>query len=402
MKRSWTLKSISDVFELVRTFTVNLTIVFVGLALLTIVSRQLLNRSVVIEPINVPASIAQKGYTSEIISQWIVDEINNIQDIATTQKKRSELVPDWERLDIEMPGADLSVQTIGRILREGLGILEKKITGEVIQLEHGYRMRLRFMLIDDNSYAVLTDDDVDQLIKKGALQSIKTIEPFTLASYYYAMAHPGGPEGTDDKERTEALEKMNETIDLCLKNKRSDDDPWAHNLRGVALARLNKHKQAIQSYELAIAADPNFVLPVWNWGTSLLALNRYGDALDKYREAISKDPELDPELPSKVLVGWGRELAGEGQVDKAIDLFKEALKREPLQADAYFEWGQALYDLASQSDSKSTAESLYRQAIEKYGESTKIVPDNDRARKKLSRASKALEDLLLTNDVSID
>jgi len=388
---SWNLKRISEVLLQVRSFVVTLTVFAVVVALTAIVVRQLLSRSFVVDPIKAPASLAQRGYTPEVIAQWIVDEMHNIQTLATTQMTRSVLIPDWDRLNVEMPGSGLSVQTIGSILREGLGIVEQRISGEIAQFEDGYRMRLRLTLDNGDRHAIEVEGDVDQLLEEGAREAIKAIKPFMLASYYYAIASNAELGGVDGEEKAAFIEKMDEMIAVCLENSSREDDSWAHNLRGIALAKQEEHDQAIESYKHAIAADPHFALAEWNWGNSLQEMGRFGEAIRKYRNALGKNRKLDTELPSLMLVDGGNELVGQLKVDKAIDAFQEALRWNPRQAEAYLAWGDVLEYLASTSDSVNKTDT-YRQAIEKYRRATEIRPDHVIAHYRWSQALKAIKD----------
>ena len=62
--------------------------------------------------------------------------------------------------------------------------------------------------------------------------------------------------------------------------------------RGLALAGMGRHEEAIASYGEAIAADPGYALAYLNRGIALARLGRHEEALASHDEAIGRDPSL--------------------------------------------------------------------------------------------------------------
>ena len=124
------LESTTKFLTQTRSMVVSAAVLATVVALATIVVRQLSNDAVVVQPIAVPASLVDEGFTPEVASQWIVDRMLTIQSEAKTRKARRDLLPDASRLDFEMPGSGVSVKAMGTIIRRSLGISEATLSGE--------------------------------------------------------------------------------------------------------------------------------------------------------------------------------------------------------------------------------------------------------------------------------
>ena len=91
--------------------------------------------------------MADKGFTSEVTAQWILDQIIDMQNIAVTLKDSQILTQESQQFDMDIPGSGLSVQTIGQVLSQSLGIEQRKISGEIVETPKGYSMRFEFQEI---------------------------------------------------------------------------------------------------------------------------------------------------------------------------------------------------------------------------------------------------------------
>jgi tetratricopeptide (TPR) repeat protein len=72
------------------------------------------------------------------------------------------------------------------------------------------------------------------------------------------------------------------------------------------------------------------------------------------------------------LIERGNELYNSGNFEEAIKCYAEAAKIQPDDAVAFYNWGNALYNLAKIKQD----ESLFKESYEKYAKAAKIQPDN--------------------------
>ena len=64
----------------------------------------------------------------------------------------------------------------------------------------------------------------------------------------------------------------------------------AWNNKGLALDKLGRYQEAVDSYEKALKIDPGYVKAWNNKGLALDKLGRYQEAVDSYERALSIDP----------------------------------------------------------------------------------------------------------------
>ncbi len=314
-KRHLTLEEMTDLIKVVRAFFISALVFLVVIALATIIVRQLTSSSIVIEPIKVPNSLVERGYTEEVVAQWIVDEMLTIQRVAKTTRSRRDLIPDSDLIDVEMPGSGLSIRTIGHIARQSLGISQIKISGEIVEENKHYLLRMRFndgMLVEEGEL----DNRMRELVRGGAQGAIKMIDPFMLASYFHT------------KGDGQAMVQM---IEHCLSDTNSENDAWAYNLHGIWHASRKNWDAAIEQYKNAVSADKKFALAYHNWGNALSKQGDYSKATERYSQALALDSKLDSARSnwSLTLMNWGDGLNRQREHEKALEKYEHSAKLAP-------------------------------------------------------------------------
>jgi len=367
--RTQRLKCTSEILSLLRSLVLSIFFFLTAIALSVIIVRQLTTNSVVVEPISVPDTLAKQGYTPKIFGQRIVDEIFKIQREATTIKERRGLMPEWSQLDFEMPGAGLSIKAIGRIIKESLGIPGTRISGEVVMENQEFRLRLR---VNGGRHTAevppLPAEKLGDMVHRGAQETVKTIDPFLLASYFHAINNQAA---------------MMEMIKYCLANDLVQDDPWANNLWGIHLADKDDTIGAIKKYRAAVKIDPEFALAYHNWGNALEKQGKYKAAIEKYRQSIDLDPDFTLAYINWgiALSEWGIQYSQQRKYKEAIEKFEAAVQKNPRHAPAYTYWGKIYYQ-----------EKKYKEAIEKYRKAVEIDPTSAQTYFYLGNAFEKLDD----------
>lgn len=326
-------------FSDLRSLITNLVTLFVVVALVITVAREVPRNAMIIDPIEAPDALVGEGYKPPVVSQRVMDEMLAIRRAATTLKEGRDVSPEWQQIDIDVPGTGLSVKTILRIVRGLLGFPETRIGGEIVRDGELFRLRLRIAGIG----AVAEPegrpaDAIDELINLGARELMRAVDPYILASYLA------------DIDPAAALE----TIKYCLVNDPPDDDAWAYNLWGLLLVEAESFDEAAEKYALAIEKAPDLALPVNNWGATLYRLKDYEGAIAKYQAAL----EVDPQFIS-AYNNWGLALAALEDFAAAIEIYRRAIALDPEHPAAYVNWASEL----ARSDEAETAEEKFRQAI---------------------------------------
>ena len=91
------------------------------------------------------------------------------------------------------------------------------------------------------------------------------------------------------------------------------------NNKGMSLANLGRHQEALACYDRAIEINPRLVEPWSNKGASLRNLGRYEEALASYDRAIEINPRYGEAWCNK-----GVELGNLGRYPEALACFERA------------------------------------------------------------------------------
>jgi tetratricopeptide (TPR) repeat protein len=320
-----------------------------------------MNRTTVeIEPIGVPKSLADEGFSPAVIARRISDEIRVIERSSKTTMSKRDLSISGDRLDIVLPGANLSVGTIASYLRGILGDNVDRVSGELTETNGQLQLQLRVSgrgpLESSKTVSRLT---LNEALKAGAEQIVRATEPYVLASALYekepdrAVAevkriiaeYPVSDENVaraynlwglilaHKNEYAGAIEKYREA--LTLKPRAA----FVHSNVGNALQATGDLEGAIQSHWIAITVDPSYGAAYNNLGNALVSKGEVGEAILRYRQAL----EIDPKLTFAYL-GIGNALRIKKDTDGAVASYRMALDADPEFAEAYVGIGNVLYD----------------------------------------------------------
>jgi tetratricopeptide (TPR) repeat protein len=324
------MQRIIDFLSSLRSLVSDLVVTILAVTLVVVLIRQLTSSTVVVEPLQVPPDLVDTGYTPEVATQRLMDGMFDIQRTATTQQARKLVAPEWQRFDMEVPGSGVTLGTVGRALRESLGIREKKISGDIVSSQTGLHLRLRYWGDTQFRWAQVSDQqDVDALIAASAERAVQLMAPFMFASYLHA---------------TGQSEALVQALEYCLQYGEAEDFKWVYNLRGVIQADQEDWKGAITWYAQALEIDPEFAIAQHNWANALYELRQYELALEKLLLAVRLDPGLDDaKKEAGFRVQAGRAYGGDPQQrQQEIAMYRLALQRNPQETLALLSWGIAL------------------------------------------------------------
>lgn len=203
------------------------------------------------EPLMVPSSFQDKGYTKEVSTTRLVDEIKKINQGATTTKSRSSVsgkAPGEELAKINslpLPGG-IDVKAIQDFIREMLGITTRSITGDITVVgkpdEQKFFVRIRMepegVLLVDGIFG----GEPDAVLKFAALKIIENLDPVVAASYY---------------RNNKNLDDAFRCIDLALTNGKPQDDTFALSQRAQIYLGQKKFELAKADLDELFKLDPN-------------------------------------------------------------------------------------------------------------------------------------------------
>ncbi len=311
---------------IVNNTVVTVSVITMGL----IVALEVYEYRVMVEPIEVPQALADMGYTSQVLAQRLVAEIEEVQANAGTDPTRNRLEGEWSAspafdVDWVVPQVGLSIRAMVEHLRS---FFQRTtiVSGELICGESG--IPVLTLRLDKRSVAeVSVETTIAQVIEDGAREVVKTLNPYVLAAYHY-----------NRKERAKVEDLL--TL-ITLNHAGTEIEAQAINMQGVLLSDDDNFRQAIERYGRATELDPEYEIAYVNWGHALYSIREYDGAMAKYRRAI----ELQPQLAGAHL-GLGYALLyGKGRYNEAIAQFKRTIELRPRPRRvvlAYRSWADAL------------------------------------------------------------
>lgn len=296
-----------------------------------------------IGPIQAPRELTSLGYTPELISKRVLDEIHRIKIKAKTAKQTDNLAPISKEVEVEIPGSKISLSYFAEIVGSFFGFYKQLIDGEITKHDEGYRIRIRIPSKSSVIHYNAKDwsaKSIDKLVKRSAIGIIEKLDPFILASYYYGV-----------KNDEAALTYIKLTIDGGSRNEKA----WAYNLLGViaankagaasAASEANNNQKLLRPFfyfNRAIELKPDFAAPHMNSASAYLQ----EEVLEAAAKHFGSAEIIDPTLPHLHAV-WAQFLLARDDPDAARPVIERGLKVKPgstelkqLLAESYIRLGK--------------------------------------------------------------
>ena len=244
--------TLNQIFDTIKNAAVALVGLFALLLVAVVLIRSFNTSDITFDSVKVPESFSEVGYTSEITTTQILDEVSKIhaQSSASISNNKKNIggYPSGDSLTrlASLPGAGgIDFKTIQTLIQETFGIRAEKISGEITAKNKGeeitYHVRIRVLpenrlLVD---FSIQTD--IPNLIKETALRLVERLEPTVAASYYRL-----------NKDNENALRM----VDEALRDDDVSDDVIARAQRAQIFVQQGKFDLAQADLNRAFAIDP--------------------------------------------------------------------------------------------------------------------------------------------------
>jgi tetratricopeptide (TPR) repeat protein len=292
----WLAQNVAAIF----TILLSLLLIVVLGALVYALWREIRRSTIVLEPLEVPRELAERGYTSAVVTERLLDAIHIIQCVATTQKPRRGHVASALQADIQVPGSQLSIRALAGYVRQLFELPDQHLAGEITRDGNTLTLQLRRRdgaRITQGRMRIAAD--VAPLVAAGAEEAVRLTDPYVLASYYTEQELPG-----PDFPRT--YETLQHVIDA-----RPDEIPWACNLRGLLLLNIGDNEAALEVLRRGFEADPELQSPVSEeFMTALVRTGRTDEALRIVDAAASRPLSAT----QRTRIGWCNVMLGRHRV----------------------------------------------------------------------------------------
>ena len=367
------------------------------------------NSTVIFDPIAVPPEWQDRGYTSEVVTFRLTDEIRRMNHAADSFKRGRGVRLGTEKTVTQELGSYLGLAAPIWIVRKEMGLIEFTVGGEIV-LRDKDKGRYQFLLRSSSlktSELTATEcgsiDKPDELIRLAAEEALHAIDPYILAAFYFDREEDAFYEAREamrsDKTAetpTAEMGEKKEMEDTCIRTQ-TDVGPfhrtvkaikyslerlpkaerkWPYDLWGLVHMVKEEYALAIEKFKLALAIDPNFEIALHNWGIALAEQRRYREAIDKYQAAVAAGGK---DLPG-IYNAWAVALGKLGYTDEAESAFHLVLRMDPSYADAYHKLGE-LYETLGET----------KKANELYKEAVKLDPTGEGFEQDLERTDQMLE-----------
>jgi tetratricopeptide (TPR) repeat protein len=360
-----------------RKFVVNALIVVIAILSFVVVLKAGLTRATVIETISVPRQLEDRGYTAVAVAQRIIDEITDVDRVASTLKAHGAFssVPLESKLPkIDLPVGGISLATFVSQFRELLGITDTKIIGEIVvesvpaasvaekEEKQPLKFSLRLRIMDKGTVFKASEPTakLDALIQHAAVRVVERFDPYTAAAYYYV---------------NEDYENALRMVQASLNNEIKEDRPWALNLRALTARVQKRYDEAIAEFNNVIENFPHFLGARYNLAQALIdkgqtetfdrARGYFEEARKVALEGVKVDKTKRGQAIGYTIVGIALHrisVFDETNYDKALGYFDRSIAADPKYAMAYFHKGEVYRDRKPPLPDKAIA--MFRLASE--------------------------------------
>lgn len=300
------------------------------------------DKKLYIAPFSIPDKVKNSGYTSDILSQIYLDEINSFVNNSKTlytnyssvnssshQKKNAEitpckLFPSNAKLNIPFVGVEMSVGSTTTLLQRIFGISPNILTGYISLCDQDTLIELNSRYESRNPVVIKGKlSNLKQLVKKSVEKQFMNLEPYYLAFQY------------EEQNRDEECVLM---IKYMLKNPPHDDNKWAYNLWGVLLLKYKWYDEAETKFKSAIKLDSLFFLPYYNLGIIEHVRGNYDKAIKYFDKTIFLNEEF-----SGSYYGKSSSLMSKRDYSNALLNINIAIKTDEEASEYYYRKGQIQY-----------------------------------------------------------
>jgi tetratricopeptide (TPR) repeat protein len=318
-KMTTAIEKVNTALSTVYKAVLSCILVFLVIVFLAGLIIEFISDTILIESFSVPKELADNGYAGQVIAHKLNDQISAIYAISdslpdksmVTEKDKQtvaankSIIPAGtkEPIDVQIPGSNVSIQSLALIIKKVVGFKQIKIEGEITSEDTALQITSRLSNCNYKT-SIGRKDKINDILRTNAEHILKCLHPYALARYYYV-----------GKKYTQAVE----TINTILAHAPYSDDKFGYNLWGNILSNQKNYQEAIIKNQEASNLDPGNSIFVVNLGNTLYDLGRFEKAIAKCKRAI----ELNPKH-ANAYYNWGVALEKQDKKELALEKFKMA------------------------------------------------------------------------------
>ena len=342
-------------FELVKSGSIALfafcTAAITGLTIFMSITTS----EVIFEPLIVPSIFSDQGFSLEITTTRILDEVARINALSTSTK-------DKKNIGVKQPGDQLAnlqalhgidLRIVQQLVQNLFGVKKEKISGEITFYKENdrtiYQVRIRALPQNTLLVDFATTSNISEVIKEIALKLIEKLDPAVAASYY---------------RWNKDIDSAMRLIDEALRNQDLYDDNYALVGRAQIYIARKKFELAQQDLDRILLTDPKFVPAMTTQAYLFNEQKQYDKALEFALKAKVFWPER-----WQPYTNIGHALIGLGKPDEAEAAYISTIAYNPT-------WPIVYDEVASffiQRGKRDMAEQVYHKGLVKFPEQPDLL-----------------------------
>ena len=278
------------------------------------------SKGLIVEPFSVPADLAQRGLTGEVIASQMIDKLAHMTKSESSRAVQS-YANNWDNnIKVEIPETGISIGELRNFLREWLGH-DIHSSGEIYRTATGIAVTARAGS-DEGATFTGKESDLDALVQQAAEHVYEVTQPYRYANYLDRNYDPKG-----------VAQRVAKATAIYRKLIAGDDvkeQAWAWN--GLATIQFNfyaDNRKASWYYRKALATDPDMTLVYYALSARNGPLGQeeeaYRSRMEFIRRAERGTPELNPRYtPGAMAQAKGDTLSAVGDFAPAIAVLMQA------------------------------------------------------------------------------
>lgn len=302
-----------------------LVLIIVIITAVVFIFRELASDAFVIQPIQVPTVLEEKGFSGNTLATRINRKLNDIIQRTNSLESATSYANASSQSDVsvDVVGVGLPVRSFIELVGNAMGIQRNnKVRGEVtleganlvLEVEVGGEKSERFTAPWSDDLG----DPIKILIENASETILKHTNDETLSRYYSNVIRNG--------------QKLVELSRFRRERYRGDDRMEALALAGWGYGFMlqGKYDEAIIKVEEALTKSKKEALVFNVWGTCLQRMNKPDEAIGKYKLALNYISKKDPTYRKPaILTNLGLVMSRLGQRDSAIHYYENAIRVDP-------------------------------------------------------------------------
>lgn len=303
---------------------------------------------IVIEPIVVPHALEEQGYTSEVVTRRLADEVRRINQVADSTLRPVNV--DLTQIDRSYNALTdyFELKQVIDAVRQSIGLVPFYFAGDVVQVGNDVEFRLRSYPangpVTEFSHRAPIDR-MDRAIVDASFDMMKVIDPYVTALYTRAVEAKSG--STEFPATMEALRYAFTTME-------PGEQHYVHLLWARVLQFGHKYEDALKVADATIELAPQFPNGYYAKARILVAMGRPEQSLAYFQRAIALK-----KTNGDMYVDYSQVLQSLGRLEDALEVLKQGMLMAPTNPEVHHARGQILAKMGRRTE----AMAAYRTAI---------------------------------------